>query len=141
MSKTITTIYIDSELKEQAKAEGINISQFVEDILREKLGKKVKEELIDALDFLEKQIDKAQVARMKLIQRIEEIKAEEESKREEIKNIFKDVPEAQNLTESQLKDKEFLMKLVDIIREKYNKRIGITDIKEYYKVIKSSGGD
>jgi len=58
MSKCITTIYVDRDVLDRAKLQGINVSKFTEDTLRIRLNlvKKPNEN-----EPLEKQIAKAEV--------------------------------------------------------------------------------
>jgi len=132
--KTNKIVSIDVELAKRAKEEIDNFSAFVEDALRDYLQKYNVEDLEELKKELDKLIKSGTETYLKMSERIKTLKFNEKNR---IKNIKKDVescPELLNLTEEQIKDNNLLGDLVNMIRKKYNTRIGVFDIIEYYKI-------
>lgn len=131
-----TTLTIDHDMIEQAKEKNINISEFLRNALKEYLEQKTAEEFENLLHDLKlRQIEVSDVIN-EVENRIKEVKEEKDRKDKEILELYAGLPECQNLTSEQLVDKDFMVKLVDILREKYpEKKASVTSIREYYKLL------
>lgn len=128
-----TTVYLDEEQIKKLKEKGINIS----DLVRDKMSDVLKEgkELEEVLEYYKKLKEKIESN----IEQLEKIKrdrdAEQDIRLKKLIEKCKDVPEIENLSRQFLEDSQQMMKLVDLIREKYpDIRISIADVREYYKL-------
>lgn len=128
MVKGVTSVSIDPELIQMAKEQNINVSAFLSENLKKQLTEN-SSEVDEILSKLEFNLERLNSFKDRLIILRNKRDSEIKSKFENMNKM----PELQNLTDSQLKDFDLLLKIVSIVREKYNIRIGISDIKNYYK--------
>jgi len=135
MVNVTTSIIVPAELLAAAKEANLNISRICRDALKNSLSINDLERIEKMRDELKRNIDSANNVLKEIDRRIEEYKESEKNRQKEIEEMFSTIPELQNLTKEQISDVRFLMKLVDLVREKYNKKIGISDITNYYKAI------
>ena len=127
-----TTVLVEDALIEQAKAEGLNISRTVEAALTKALNVTNTKDFKTILDMLLAAKEKLESTILSVEERLNTIKASEDMRNANILKVMKEAPELANLTAQQLGDYPLLTSLVDVVRKKYNVRIGITDIREFY---------
>ena len=140
--KTQVNMTIDTEVIKEVRKLGINVSSVVEEFLRGLLSGKDDEEMIieylkqlnEGIDEMDKVRKRAEEAIIKGNKKLLEIRKQKEEREKRLLEIFDKIPEAQNLTREQITNTDLLLKLVGVIREKYGVRIGVTDIREYYKI-------
>lgn len=128
MVKQHLMINVEHELILKAKEAKLNLSQFMRQSLEEYFDSDNKTEIEAGIRELQYEINKANEIKDKLEERLIELDFETQATIEEIKTI----PEIQGLTTEQLNDPQLLMDIVELIRKKYKKRIGISNIKDYY---------
>ena len=137
MVKTHTTLNIESELKDKAKELGLNMSELLENALKSKIGSNTNEELKELLNKFQDFDIEVQLA----IKRIkDEFKRREDSmsaRKDYLEKTYGKMTEIFDITEEQLHDMDFLNKLIDMLRAKYNNRfICGKDIIEYHETNK-----
>lgn len=125
---------IEEELVKAAKEAKINMSETLREALSNKLKLKETVSIDDIISELDDSIKQAQLGKEKLLVRRQEIIDNKERENKEILDKFKDIPEVRNLTSEQINDTVLIMKLIDLIRDKYGRRFGIVDIKKYYEL-------
>ena len=146
--KRQVNLTIDVDIMNKVRALGINVSKAVEDFLRDlvdsgglsALERDLKQledqldELYKAKEEIDEYIKKTVNARDKCREKLEELREQEARKHQQLLDTFDKIPEVQNLTKEQITNTDLLLKLVGVIREKYGVRIGVTDVREYYKM-------
>jgi len=132
MTKSMISITIDTEIIEEAKKMGLNISKTCNEALKTAISyTEDPDRLKESYDSLYNIIQDASKILEKLNIMYKEAIAKRDKQRQDLDNI----PELQNLKIEDLRNNEFLLNLISVIRAKYNIRIGIRQIQEYYKVI------
>ena len=141
MAYAHTSISVEQESIDKAKQLQINVSKLV----REKL-----KEAIETIDpsSLENMIKELKVSKIELevtIEEIEtkikEIEADKQIKTNATISKYDNVTEVQDLTPEFLANSEHMMKLVDVIREKYpSLRASVKEIQDYYQLKEATKG-
>lgn len=136
MGRNITLV-VEEELIKKAKEKGINISKLLRESLTNALESKKDfiEKCDDTIMFLEKikkDIDNGIILLKNEKRRYLETK---EEKQRTIVDKYKDIPEIQGLSTEFLEDKNKMLGLVEVLREKYPElRISVSEIKEYFQL-------
>jgi hypothetical protein len=135
-----TTVSIDKDMIQKAKELEINISE----VLRTALAVKLDEAENDQLDRAFVDLQNAKRSAEEGISKINEIyKLREENRIKKIKvleDTYSPITELVDLTPEQMLDVQYMMKLIELLRAKYNNRfISVSGIKEYC-MLKASNG-
>ena len=127
-----TTINIDKEMMERAKELNINISEQFRKFLAVKVEEAEDKTLQEAKKALEAARDKA----VEGIDKINEIyRIREENQKKKLKLLettYAHITEIKEITPEQMTDTEYMTKLIELLRAKYNNRyISVSGIKEF----------
>lgn len=153
MGRAVTSITIDDDLRAKIQDKGINLSDLVEETIRQRLNidlslDEINEKetiLLSELDSLERQkniiLEKEMAAAKALTVKAQ---AEEEQRAEQrkdritfMRSVYNMVPELSKLTAEELNNNKMLMEIVDRIRVTRPEvpKFGVMDIKKYHNLI------
>lgn len=128
-------VSIESELHKLAKEQGINMSEILRRALKEQLQAKETIPIDVVIADLEGWMKQAQDAKERLLKKREELMNAESERQASLKAMYDPIPEIQNLASAQLTDMQFLLSLVDVVRQKYGLvKAGVNSLLDYYKL-------
>lgn len=132
MSKSITTIYIESDILNFAKQTHINISKECEEHLKRIMRKSddsiSSKDIAECIANLENDYIKINEALPILKLKLQNVLL----KQSEFENTMS-MPELQNLNNDQLKNVKLLGDICNIIKDRYNINVEAWQIRKYYK--------
>lgn len=132
--KTHLNLSVDGELIESAKLAGIKLSALIEESIRKELKLQNVVEADKLIGYLSGLVHNAETVLSRLNVRKAELDVIEKNRIDLLFTRTEAIPEAMNLSAEQLDDSKFMLNLVDLIRKKYDVKLGVAGIREYYEL-------